>query len=217
MHLKIQLLKSISLWLEKEKNEKGKILSLKCKACIKFESKINNMSTFKETLIDAYSGGRLASLKDHCNAKPHMKVLRSFKASVLKMPAEVGQKESDTSVSPDELKRPKRKANIAYFVAKNDISFRKFPNLVNLVTREGNLNFAKGTGSLYVNKDGCQEFISAPGEVSVMNVAEVVSKLNFFSILIDWSTIHGKEKSIYNQSFQREGFIKRVIRLLLNY
>ena len=37
------------------------------------------------------------------------------------MPAEVGQKEVDSSVSPDEFKLIKRKANIAYFAAKNDI------------------------------------------------------------------------------------------------
>ena len=103
-----------SLWLEKVKDEKENNLNLKCKACIKFEDEINGLSTFKKTWIDGYSGGRLVSLKDHCNSKSHMKALRSFKASV------------DTSVSPDEFKRLKRNtANIAYFAAKNDISFRK--------------------------------------------------------------------------------------------
>ena len=41
-----------------------------------------------------------------------------------------------------------------------------------------------------------------------MNVAEVVSKLNFFSVLMDGSTIHGKEKGdVYIQSLQREEFM----------
>ena len=45
--------------------------------------------------------------------------------------------------------------------------------------------------------------------MTVQNVAEVVSKSNFFSILMDGSTIHGKEKEgVYIQSFQREQFIK---------
>ena len=89
-----------------------------------------------------------------------MKILRSFKASILKIPAKVVQKEVDTGVSLDEFKRLKRKSNIPYFVAKNDTSFRKFPNLVHLVTRIGILNFKKVIGSLYVNKDGFQELIS---------------------------------------------------------
>lgn len=59
------------------------------------------------------------------------------------MPAEFCLKKVDTTVSPDEFKRLKRNANIAYFAAKNDISFRKLPSLVDLVTREGNLNMEK--------------------------------------------------------------------------
>ena len=67
----------------------------------------------------------MGSLKDHCISNSHMKALRSFKAIVLKMPAEVGQKKvhmsGKTCVSQDEFKLLKRKVNIAYFVAKNDI------------------------------------------------------------------------------------------------
>ena len=85
-----------------------------------------------------------------------MKALHSFKASVLKIPAKVGLNDDDTSVSLDEFKRLIRKGNIAYFVAKNDISFRKFPNFVDLVTIKGIVNFKKDIGSLYVNKDGCR-------------------------------------------------------------
>ena len=57
-------------------------------------------------------------------------------------------------------------ANILHFVAKNDISFMKFPNLVDLGTRKETLNFE----SFYFNKDYYQEFLSAHGEVSVIIV-----------------------------------------------
>ena len=48
--------------------------------------------------------------------------------------------------------------------------------------------------------------------MGVMNVAEVILKFfciaNFFSILIDGSTVHRKEKEVlYIQSFQREEFM----------
>ena len=46
----------VLLWLEK-----GKILCLNCKTCIKFENEINSMSAFKKTCINGYSGGRLVS------------------------------------------------------------------------------------------------------------------------------------------------------------
>ena len=69
------------------------------------------MSTLKKTWIKGYSGARLASIKDHCNGKSQLKALCSLKASVLKIPAEVGQKEVETSVSLKEFKRLKNKAN----------------------------------------------------------------------------------------------------------
>ena len=78
----------------------------------------------------------MVSIKNHCDGKPHIKTLPSFKASVLKIPAVVCQKEVDTNVLMDKFERLKRKTNIAYFVDKNDISFKKFPNLVDLVTRK---------------------------------------------------------------------------------
>ena len=40
---------------------------------------------------------------DHCNGKPHIKALHSFKVSVLKMLTKVGQKEVDTSLSLDQF------------------------------------------------------------------------------------------------------------------
>ena len=102
-----------------------------------------------------------------------------------------------------------KKANIAYFAAKNDILFGKLPNLVDLVTRKGNVSFEKDIQSFYVSKDGCWEIMIAHGEVSVMNVVKVASKFSLFSILMDESTIHGKKKEVeYIQSFQREEFKK---------
>ena len=89
---------------------------LKGKACIKFKGEINSMSTLKKTWIEGFIGGRLASVKDNCNDKPHMKALRPFKASALNIPAGVGLKKVVTSVSLDEFKLRKRKANITYIL-----------------------------------------------------------------------------------------------------
>lgn len=109
----------ISLWLEKEKNEKGKVLSLKYKTCIKFEGELNRISTLKKTWLNGNTEGRLIPLKYHCTSKLHMKALRSFTALVLKMLVEVDQKE--LTLSPDEFKRIKSEVIISYFVAKTDI------------------------------------------------------------------------------------------------
>ena len=178
-------------------------------ACTAFEKEIDRMHNFQRTWIEGYSGGRLVSMKDHCSGNPHVKALRSYKASILNLPAQSGQKEIDINVSQDEMKRLKRKANIAYFAMKNDISFRKYPNLVDLVKKEGNLDVEKDIGTLYVNKEGCRQFINAHGEVTLLDVAETVSRSNFFSALMDGSTIHKREKEgVYIQAFQKDEFVK---------
>ena len=112
---------------------------LKGKACIKFKGEINSMSTLKKTWIEGYIGGRLASVKDNCNDKPHMKALRPFKASALNIPAGVGLKKLSRVYHWMNSNCAKEKLTshifcFTYIIAKNDISFRKFPNLVDLVT-----------------------------------------------------------------------------------
>ena len=73
------------------------------------------------------------------------------------------------------------------------------------------MTFEKDSGSFYVNKDGCRKFKGAYGETSVINVAKVVLKSKFFSILMNGSTIHMSEKRRrIHLSFQRERFIKEV-------
>ena len=57
-------------------------------------------------------------------------------------------------------------------------------------------------------------FISAHWEVGVMNVAEVVSESNFFSILMDGSAIQVKEKEgVYISHFKEKKSRKDKIRL----
>ena len=46
----------ILLWLEKCKDNSGKITSFKCKACTMFEKGIDRMHNCKRTWIKGYSG-----------------------------------------------------------------------------------------------------------------------------------------------------------------
>ena len=51
---------------------------------------------------------------------------RSFKATVLKLPSDNVHRELETSITPEEMSRLTRKANIAYFIAKNDMERGEF-------------------------------------------------------------------------------------------
>ena len=89
----------------------------------------------------------------------------------------------------------KKKANIVYFVAKNDTSFMKFPNLIDPVTRKLILNFE----SFYVNKDYCREFISAHGEVSIIMVGSCF-KFEIFQYFDGWvnNSWEGKTRCVHS-------------------
>ena len=86
----------ISLWIETEMNKSGQIIKLKCKACTKFEKEISGMKMFKTTWIDGYTAAKLCGLKEHVGGKPDGKAMRSFKATVLKLPSENDQRELET-------------------------------------------------------------------------------------------------------------------------
>ena len=80
------------------------------------------------------------------------------------MPAEPGQSEIDTSVSLDEFKRLKRKRKKVTL----HISLLKMM----YCSKNSQIpNEKEDIKSLQVNKDGCREFISGHGEMSVMRVA----------------------------------------------
>ena len=197
----------IPLWKEKVFDESRRVITkLRCTEYLK---EIEHLPTFKRNWIDGYDAFKLYDVKKHVSGKPHEKALRSYKASVLGLPCERKQKEIDASISKEEFSRLQRKANIAYFAAKNDIAFNKFPDLVDVVAKEGNLDKEKDMGSLYVNKQGCTEFVNAHSDVNFDDMARALKETNFFSILMDGSTIHNKEKeAVYIQYFQKENFIK---------
>ena len=48
---------NISLWINCTKNDKGRIMNLKCKACTEFEKEISGMNGFRRTWIDGYTSG----------------------------------------------------------------------------------------------------------------------------------------------------------------
>ena len=95
------------------------------------------MKMFKTTWIDGYTGAKLCGLEEHVCGKSHGKAMRSFKETVLKLPSENDQRELEMSITPEDMSLLMRKVNIAYFIAKNDMAFKQFTDLINLVYKGG--------------------------------------------------------------------------------
>ena len=171
------LILEIPLWMEKVFDESRRVITkLRCQPCTEYLKEIEHLPTFKRNWIDGYDVFKLYDVKKHVSGKPHEKALRSYKASVLGLSCEWKQKEIDTSISKEEFSRLQRKANIAYFAAKNDIAFNKFPGLLDLVAKEGNLDKEKDMGSLYVNKQGCTEFVNPHSDINFDDMAQALKE-----------------------------------------
>lgn len=80
--------------------------------------------------------------------------------------------------------------NTAYYIAKEGEAFRKFPNLVGLMKKNG-----VDVGSNYINEKACREFCISAADVLKENTAEQVQNARFICLLADGST----DKSITEQ------------------
>ena len=63
--------------------------------------------------------------------------------------------------------------------------------------------------TLYVNKQGCSEFILSHKDIIFEKIASNPLASSFFSVLMNGSTIHTKEKqAVYVHHFQKDMFLK---------
>ena len=83
----------------------------------------------------------------------------------------------------EEIEQLRRKFDIAYFLAKEKFSFRKYPRLCELEACHG-----VSIGSSYTNEIVGKTFTHYAAESQRQQVLETISKVKFFSILVDGST-----------------------------
>ena len=72
---------------------------------------------------------------------------------------------------------------IAYFIAKEELPFAKFANIIELEKRHG-----VDLGETYMNKPGCSEFIRCISKVFTEDLIKEMSSSNYISVLVDEST-----------------------------
>ena len=137
-------LKTLS-WLDCDTTYKGgkKIIThLKCITCTKFESRIRGRRNYSARWIDGADSLRTSNIRDHANSAQHFHA-----TSLLQREQAAAQGQSLVSYAPiakalctlDEGEKVKlrHKFDIAYFIAREKLSFRKYPQLVKLEAKHG--------------------------------------------------------------------------------
>ena len=91
--------------------------------------------------------------------------------------------------------------NIAYYVAKEEEPFAKFPKLVDLQIKNG-LNL----GNTYKNDHACHTFIGSIADTLVSSLKEKIDNARFFSLMTDASTDRSvQEQEIIYLTFLENG------------
>ena len=183
-------LKTLS-WLECDTTFKGgkKIVTqLRCSVCSKFESRIEGRRNYSAKWIRGADSVRTSSIRDHANSDQHLHA-----TSLLQRECASAEGRSLASFAPiakalstipeDERVKLRYKFDLAYFISREKLSFRKYPQLVKLEARHG-----VNIGTNYVTETSCREFTHYIADSVRQQLCNCLSTVNFFSLLLDGST-----------------------------
>ena len=114
------------------------------------------------------------------------------------------------TIPEDDRKRLTNKFDIVYFVASEKLSFKKYPELCELETKQGVY-----IGTSYTNEIAGRSFVHFIGEAERSVIVDALAKADFFSVLLDgpsdkgncdnelvlvvWCDINGKDEQIHTR------------------
>ena len=184
-------LKTISWLSSSEAIENGKkiVKELKCSVCAKFRIQIMSRRNFSDYWITGASSIRTSNIRDHAKSDQHLHAMSLFQrerfasngpsSSTAAAPIVVAL----TTLQDDERARLRKKMDVAYFVAKEKMSFRKYPSICALEARHG-----VDLGTNYVTAAYGKQFTHYIAQSLRNNFKSCIQNVKFFSLLFDAST-----------------------------
>ena len=148
-------------WLDCESSvEDGTkvVRKLKCTVCLKFRSKILHKRNFSDRWLLGADSVRTSSIRDHARSEQHAhamnllekeRTLDAGQSLLANAPIALAL----NTMSNEEKIRLKHKFDIAYFLAIEKLSFRKFPCVCELEARHG-----VSIGSSYTTETAARSF-----------------------------------------------------------
>ena len=147
------------------------------------------MKGFNSKWITGCENYKLSAARDHCEGDPHKHAMKCYlKAENTDYVEErvVNQSsliEGFTAGDQRTAEQVKKKFEIAYFVAKEEITFKKYPTILKLEEMHG-----VDIGQSYQNDVNCAECIDYMSKYIQQTLSEKIKSANFFSILFDGAT-----------------------------
>ena len=176
------------IWLKFETavGDREHVSALKCGVCIQFKERLVSLRSYNP---NGSMNTRTSAFKEHAETEMHKRAMALYR------------KQHSTNVcdyapiakcllqpSMDEVTRVKlkRKFEIAYLIAKENMAFKKMKPLCDIEEKHG-----IDIGARYRNDHGCASFVESIATDLEENLRSKITNSKFFSLLIDGSTDSG--------------------------
>ena len=175
-------------------HQKTLVSTLWCVVCRKYELKISGHKNFSKAWIGASTNHKTSNITDHATSDQHKSAMMHFRKDQAK-----SRNEPITSYSPiargllsssmDSAvrERVKKKFEISFVLAKEDLPFTKYPAIHALEEKHG-----VDLGQTYKNRDSARNFVHYIAEGQRRELHSSLSSCCFYSILMDGSVDKGR-------------------------
>ena len=147
------------------------------------------MKGFQKSWITGCRNYKLSAPREHCDGLPHRTALSYyFKEKNREYVEEREAKQLPLSASflagdQRTTEQVKKKFEVAYFVAKEEMAFKKYPSILKLEEMHG-----VDIGNAYRNDISCGDFVDYVGKGMRNSLSQKLKNANFFSIFFDGAT-----------------------------
>ena len=169
------------------------VSTLWCAVCKQYESRIEGLKNFSRAWIVGSTNHKTSNIIDHATSDQHkaaMARLNEERARSAKLPvasyAPIARSLQST-LDPAVKEKLKKKVDITYCLAKENLPFTKYPVIHELLQR--NEVFL---GPFYKTRESAHNFLRYIAEAQQQEFQRVISNSQFFSILMDGSVDKGK-------------------------
>ena len=180
-------------WLccDVDEGDKSLVGLLWCSVCRRFEERIRGVKNFSNVWITGSTNHKSSNVLDHARSEQHkaaMGRLRVEQATAAKAPVTTYAPIARSLLTIDKTvqDKVKKKFDICFVMAKENMAFRKYPALHELEVRHG-----VDLGESYKTKDSAKIFTHYIAESQRQGFFHSLSTAHFFSFMMDGTTDAG--------------------------
>ena len=167
-------------------SDREHVTVLKCDVCSRFKDKLVSMRNFRPAFIDGTTNIRAETAMHH---QAMLLVQKEIASSVVEY-TPIAKAFTKANINEATKAKLKRKFDVAYMIAKENLSFTKMKSICELEERHGT-----DLGAGYKNDHSCATFVEFIAREQLESVVTSVAKSRFFSLQADGSTDSGNTEN----------------------